>query len=74
MAAIIQLPQTSKWAKRENLPPTRQPNEASRTREYLTPVEVERTIVAARHAAGHLANRDALLIVMAYRTGSARQS
>jgi len=69
MAAIIPLHQTSKWAKRENLPPVRQRNQASRTREYLTPDEVERMIVAARHAGGRLADRDALLIMMAYRHG-----
>jgi integrase len=69
MAVVIPLHQTSKWAKRENLPPTRQPNEASRTREYLTPDEVERIIMAARHAGGRLAERDALLIMMAYRHG-----
>jgi integrase len=69
MAAIIRLPQTSKWAKRENLPPSRQRNQASRTREYLTPDEVERMIVTARHAGGRLADRDALLIMMAYRHG-----
>jgi integrase len=69
MAAVIQLPQTSKWAKRGNLPPTRQPNQASRTREYLTPDEVERMIVAARRIDGRLAARDALLIMVAYRHG-----
>jgi len=69
MAAIIPLHQTSKWAKQQNLPPTRQRNKASRTREYLTPDEVERIILAARHAGGRLADRDALLIMMAYRHG-----
>lgn len=69
MAAIISLHQTSKWAKRENQPPIRQRNQASRTREYLTPDEVERLIAAARHAGGRLANRDALLIMTAYRHG-----
>ena len=69
MAAMIQLSQTSKWAKRENQPPIRQPNQASRTREYLTPDEVERMITAARRAGGRLAERDALLIMMAYRHG-----
>jgi hypothetical protein len=70
MAAIIPLHQTSKWAKRENLPPTRQRNKASRTREYLTPDEVERMIVA-RHAGGSLVDRDALLII---RHGSAHRT
>ena len=69
MAAIIPLRQTSKWAKQGNLPPTRQRNQASRTREFLTPDEVERMIGAARHAGGRLAERDALLIMTAYRHG-----
>jgi integrase len=56
-------------AKRDNQPPIHQPNGASRTREYLTPDEVERMITAARHTDGCLAERDALLIMMAYRHG-----
>src|SRR5271154_1105259 len=69
MATIIPLRQTSKWAKQQNLPPIRRPNQASRRREYLTPDEVERMIVAARRAHGRLAERDALLIMTAYRHG-----
>jgi integrase len=69
MAAAIQLPQTSKWAKREKLPPVRQPNQATRTREYLTPDEVERMMTARRRAGGRLDEREALLIMMAYRHG-----
>jgi type 1 fimbriae regulatory protein FimB/type 1 fimbriae regulatory protein FimE len=69
MAAIIPLRQTSKWAKQQNRPPVRQRNQASRTREYLTPDKVERIVVAARRGGGRLAERDALLIVMAYRHG-----
>lgn len=69
MAAIIALPQTSKWAKRQNQPPVRKRNQASRTREYLTPDEVERMITAARQTGGRLAERDTLLIMMAYRHG-----
>jgi type 1 fimbriae regulatory protein FimB/type 1 fimbriae regulatory protein FimE len=65
MAAVIPLPQTSKWAKRGNQPPNRKPNQASRTREYLTADEVVRMIVGARHTGGRLANRD-LLVMMAY--------
>jgi hypothetical protein len=52
MGAVIQLPQSSFWAKRENQPPTRQRNDARRTREYLTPDEVERIIVAVRRTDG----------------------
>jgi integrase len=69
MAVVITLPQTSKWAKQDNLPPIRQRNQASRTREYLTPDEVERMVAAARRAGGRLAERDALLIMTAYRHG-----
>ena len=69
MATVIPLPQTSKWAKQDNLPPIRQRNQASRTREYLTPDEVERMMTAARRVGGRLAERDALLIMMAYRHG-----
>jgi len=70
MAAVIPITQSSKWAKcNENLPPTRQPNRASRSREHLTPDEVERMVVAARRADGRLAERDALLIMMGYRHG-----
>ena len=69
MAAVISLPQASKWAKQDNLPPIRQRNQASRTREYLTPSEVERMIVAARRAGGRLSERDGLLIMVSYRHG-----
>jgi type 1 fimbriae regulatory protein FimB/type 1 fimbriae regulatory protein FimE len=65
-ATVIQFPKASKTC---NPPPTRQPNQASRTREYLTPDEVERMITAARGAGGRLAERDALLITIAYRHG-----
>jgi len=69
IAAVIPFPQTSKWAKRSNPPPTRQPNQATRTREYLTADEVERMIATARKAGGRVGERDALLIMMAYRHG-----
>jgi type 1 fimbriae regulatory protein FimB/type 1 fimbriae regulatory protein FimE len=69
MAAVIPLDRSPFWAKRDKQPPIRQPNQASRTRECLTPDEVERMIAAARRADGRLAERDALLIMMAYRHG-----
>jgi integrase len=56
-------------AKRKRNPPVRQPNDASRSHEYLTPDEVEHMIAVARRAGGRLAERDALLIMMAYRHG-----
>lgn len=65
MAVVVSLRQTSNWAK----PPVRRPNEYTRAREYLTPDEVERMIVAARRADGRMAERDALLILLAYRHG-----
>jgi hypothetical protein len=68
MAAVIQLRQSPFWAKREkreNVPPARQPNQTSRTREYLTPDEVEWMVTAARQAGGRLVERDALLIMRA---------
>lgn len=65
MATINPLPQTPKMAKRRNLPPIRQPNQARRTREHLTSDEVQRMMTAARRAGGRLAERDALLIMMA---------
>jgi hypothetical protein len=68
MATLIQLPQRSKWATRENQPTIRQPNQARRTRECLTPDEVERMVSAAPRADAHLAKREALLIMIAYIT------
>jgi integrase len=67
MAAIVSLRQSSKWAKRANPPPIRQRNQARRTREHLTPDEVQRMIIAAHRAGGRLAERDALLVMTAYR-------
>jgi integrase len=69
MAAVIPIRQSPFWAKRENQPPSRQCNDASRTREYLTPDEVERMITADRRTDGRVAERNALLIMMAYRHG-----
>ena len=60
---------TADLRKRLTSPPRRQPNRVSRTREHLTPDEVERLMTAARQAGGRLAERDALLIMMAYRHG-----
>jgi type 1 fimbriae regulatory protein FimB/type 1 fimbriae regulatory protein FimE len=59
---------------KQALSPARQRNGGSRTREYLTPDEVERMIIAARQVGWRLAERGALLIMIAYRLGSARQN
>lgn len=48
MGQVIELPRTSKTGK---LPPRRIPNRDLRSREYLTPAEVE-TLVAAAEGAG----------------------
>jgi integrase len=67
MATVIRLPQTPFSAKRTKSPPARQANRAVRSREHLRPDEVERLIVAARQVGRRVAERDALLIMMAYR-------
>ena len=50
------------------LPPTKPKNQARRTREYLTPAEVERLISAARKV-GRYGDRDATLMLLMYRHG-----
>jgi len=47
--------------------PTRRPNAEMRTREYLTPAEVEKLIAAAK--LGRHGHRDATLILVAFRHG-----
>ena len=47
--------------------PTRKPNAEMRTREYLTPTEVEKLIAAAK--LGRHGQRDATLILVAFRHG-----
>ena len=49
-------------------PPTRRPNKASRPREYLTPDEVERLMVAAG-AGPRYGARDRALVLLMYRHG-----
>ncbi len=49
-------------------PPRRVPNRALRTREHLTPAEVEKLIAAAGKVGRH-AHRDAALLLIAYRHG-----
>lgn len=52
----------------EKVPPKRRPNSAARTREYLTPSEAERVIVAAG-TVGRYRHRDATLLMLGYRHG-----
>jgi type 1 fimbriae regulatory protein FimB/type 1 fimbriae regulatory protein FimE len=47
--------------------PTRPPNATLRSREYLTPAEVEKLIKEARQ--GRYGHRDATLILIAFRHG-----
>jgi type 1 fimbriae regulatory protein FimB/type 1 fimbriae regulatory protein FimE len=49
-------------------PPRRVPNSARRSREYLTPAEAERLIVAAGKL-GRYGHRDATLLLIGYRHG-----
>ena len=50
------------------VPPTRRKNSEARSREFLTPDEVERLITAAKSVGRHT-RRDATLILLAYRHG-----
>ena len=60
----------TKWPRAQsgNLPPKRLPNKAVRSREYLTPDEVEGLITAAKNTGRH-GHRDATLILLEYRHG-----
>ena len=49
-------------------PPLKQPNTERRSREYLTPAEIDRLMAAARHLGRH-GHRDAAMILVAYRHG-----
>ncbi len=51
-----------------NVPPPRRKNSEARSREFLTPDEVERLITAAKSVGRHR-RRDATLILLAYRHG-----
>jgi type 1 fimbriae regulatory protein FimB/type 1 fimbriae regulatory protein FimE len=51
------------------IPPRRQPNKALRSREYLTPKEVERLIAAAKKRGKRFGLRDATMILVAFRHG-----
>lgn len=49
-------------------PPLKQPNAERRSREHLTPAEIDRLIAAARQLGRH-SHRDATMILLAYRHG-----
>lgn len=65
MKNIITFPQSPKMGKR---PPKRLPNSSRRTREYLTQEEVAAMIAAAKKSPRH-GERDAALILLAFRHG-----
>src|SRR5512135_1723985 len=50
------------------VPPRKRPNASARSREYLTPAEMDRLREAAAKRGGH-SNRDASMILLAYRHG-----
>jgi Phage integrase family len=66
MADLVALAQPSNSATCRNHPPRRRPNLETREREYLRETEVEALIDAVRKRGGRLAQRDALLILMAF--------
>jgi type 1 fimbriae regulatory protein FimB/type 1 fimbriae regulatory protein FimE len=49
-------------------PPPKQPNAGRRSREHLTPAEIDRLVAAARRLGRH-GHRDATMILIAYRHG-----
>jgi type 1 fimbriae regulatory protein FimE len=65
MSAVLRLPVALRSPQG---PPRRRRNADVRTREYLTPDEVERLMDGARHVGRH-GHRDATLILIAYRHG-----
>jgi integrase len=66
MSAILKLAEPSKTGKLRSSPPRRAPNATVRSREYLTPAEVEKMMAAAKGTGRH-GPRDAALILIAYR-------
>jgi type 1 fimbriae regulatory protein FimB/type 1 fimbriae regulatory protein FimE len=68
LEAATQVKPNTKNGKVVQSPPRRQPNRATRTREHLTPGEVERLISAAGKV-GRYGHRDATLLLLAYRHG-----
>jgi hypothetical protein len=64
--AMKRTPATGNGKVRPRRPPRRQPNRATRTREHLTPTEVEKLITAAG-TVGRYGHRDSTLLLLAYR-------
>src|SRR5262245_45701151 len=71
MGQVVELPRRRRRAPSAvngKVPPRRQPNRATRTREYLTPDEVDRLVAAAGKVGRH-SNRDQALLTVMYRHG-----
>jgi type 1 fimbriae regulatory protein FimB/type 1 fimbriae regulatory protein FimE len=69
MSNIVKLPQASFSGKSKKPAPPRKPkNSDVRSREYLTPAEVEKMMAAARRVGRH-GHRDRTLILVMYRHG-----
>ena len=71
MGQVVELPRRRRKpliAVNGKVPPRRQANLATRTREYLTPDEVDRLVAAAGDSGRH-ANRDQTLLTVMYRHG-----
>lgn len=71
MGQVVELPRGHKKsliAVNGKVPPRRQPNRVARTREYLTPDEVDRLVTAAGDSGRHT-NRDQTLLTLMYRHG-----
>jgi type 1 fimbriae regulatory protein FimB/type 1 fimbriae regulatory protein FimE len=66
MGTITRLCEPLKTGKLRNSPPRRRLNAEVRSREYLTPAEVEKMMTAAKGVGRH-GSRDASLILLAYR-------
>src|SRR6266404_5614566 len=71
MGQVIELPKRRRVSRRaingKVTPPRRKSNRESRTREYLTPVEVETLLEAA--GSGRYGQRDRTLLLVMYRHG-----
>jgi type 1 fimbriae regulatory protein FimB/type 1 fimbriae regulatory protein FimE len=71
MGQVVELPRRHRKtlsAINGKVPPRRRPNRAIRTREYLTPDEVERLVAAAGNSGRH-GNRDQTILIIMYRHG-----
>lgn len=66
MGRVLQLRHTSKTGKLHQSPPRRVTNASLRSREYLTPAEVDAMVASAKGAGRH-GHRDATMILLAYR-------